>query len=171
MQPGNQSTASTTMRSLIPALLLVGAVCGLGWYAYSDWVTGPEKSARPGHIPSNPANPDGSPAIAPTAPGDGVHLDSLLARNEFDAAVAHYEFLQTQASDAAATEARTRILSHASRLIEARRFSQAEQLLQPFLLITFRDVEARTLLAAAFQGQQDLHAAIDQLYEARGKNQ
>jgi clan AA aspartic protease (TIGR02281 family) len=65
-------------------------------------------------------------------------------------------------------DARARILAHARQLIEGLRFSLAEQLLQGFLVTAYRDVEARILLAAAYRGQEDFQAAIDQLYEARG---
>ncbi|HED19223.1 MAG TPA: hypothetical protein ENI74_06945 [Gammaproteobacteria bacterium] len=41
-------------------------------------------------------------------------------------------------------------------------------LLQLFLVTDYRDVEARILLAAAYQGQDNFRSAIDALYEARG---
>jgi clan AA aspartic protease (TIGR02281 family) len=91
-----------------------------------------------------------------------------LQRNEFDAVVERYESLQVQAGDVALADARTQILSHARRLIAERRFNLAERLLQRFLVAAYRDVEARILLAEVYLGEEDFHAAIDQLYEARG---
>ncbi len=157
------------MRKLILGLLIFMAGCGLGWYAYNYWGTDPGQSAQPGSLtPANPVNPDETAVFSPTAPGHMDNLVNLLERNEFEAVLQRYESLQAHASDAAVADARTKILSHANLLIEDRRFSLAEQLLQHFLVAAYRDVEARILLAAAYHGQQDLHAAIDQLYEARG---
>ena len=157
------------MRKLIVGLLIFMAGWGLAWYTYHHWGTDPLQSAQPViPVPSKPVNPEAAAVFIPTAPGHGDDLASLLQRNEFDAALEHYESLQVQAGDAAVADARTRILSHARRLIENRRFSMAEQLLQRFLVTAYRDVEARILLAAAYRGQQDFIVAIDQLYEARG---
>ncbi|MGB5443250.1 MAG: retropepsin-like aspartic protease [Gammaproteobacteria bacterium] len=116
----------------------------------------------------NPVNPDEAAVFSATAPDHLGSLVNLLERNEFEALQERYESLQVQASEAVVADARTKILSHASRLIEDRRFSLAEQLLKHFLVAAYRDVEARTLLAAAYHGQQDFNAAIEQLYEARG---
>lgn len=66
-----------------------------------------------------------------------------------------------------AADTRTQILVYARRLNAERRFGLAEQLLQAFLVAAYRDVEARVLLAEAFRGQNDFHAAIDHYYEAR----
>ena len=157
------------MRKLILGLLIFMAGCGLGWYAYNYWGTDPGQSAQPDSlIPSSPVDLDETAVFSPAAPAQPGKLVDLLARNEFEAVVARYELLQAEASDTAAADARTGILSHASLLIEERRFSLAERLLQQFLVAAYRDVEARILLAAAYHGQQDFHAAIDQLYEARG---
>jgi clan AA aspartic protease (TIGR02281 family) len=157
------------MRKLTVGLLIFMAGWGLGWYTYNYWGTAPLPSALP-VIPaaSEPVTPEAAAVFIPAAPDPGDNLASLLQHNDFEAALEHYESLQLQAGDAAVAEARTRILSHARLLIENRRFSEAEQLLQYFLVAAYRDVEARILLAAAYRGQQDLYAAIDQLYEARG---
>jgi len=95
-------------------------------------------------------------------------ISSLLQRDEFEAAVARYETLQFQPDDMATAEARNKILSHASQLVAESRFSLAERLLQRFLVATFRDAEARMLLASVYLGELEVDAAIDQLYEARG---
>ncbi|MEN8107499.1 MAG: TIGR02281 family clan AA aspartic protease [Pseudomonadota bacterium] len=158
------------MRKLTIGLLIFMAGWGLGWYTYHHWGTDPIQSAPP-VIPaaSKPVNPEEVAAVVtPTASGPVDDMVNLLQRNDFDAVLERYESLQLQAGEAAVADARTQILSHARRLIEDRRFSLAEQLLQRFLVAAYRDVEARVLLAAAYRGQQDFHAAIDQLYEARG---
>ena len=113
--------------------------------------------------------PDETPLVStPMASGHADDMASLLQRNDFDAVMGHYELLQLQASDTAVADARVKILMHARQLIEGHHFSLAEQSLQRFLITAYRDVEARILLAAAYEGQQDFHAAIDQLFEAKG---
>ena len=69
-------------------------------------------------------------------------IATLLQRNDFDAVMERYELLQGQASDTAVANARVQILALARQLIEGRRFSLAEQLLQRFLVTAYRDVEA-----------------------------
>ena len=157
------------MRKLIVGLLIFMAGWGLGWYTYNHWGADPIQSAQPViPVPSAPLILETTAVFTPTAPGQGDKLANLLQRNEFEAVLEHYESLQVQAGDVAVADARTQILSHARLLIADRRFSLAEQLLQLFLVTAYRDVEARILLAAAYRGQEDFHAAIDQLYEARG---
>lgn len=157
------------MHKLVVGLLIFIAGWGLGWYMYSHLDTDPVQSAQPViPVPSKPVNPEAAAVLAPTVPAHGDALASLLQRNEFEAVLERYESLQVQADDMAVAAARTQILSHASLLIEKRRFSEADQLLQRFLVAAYRDVEARILLAAAYRGQEDFYAAIDQLYEARG---
>ena len=95
-------------------------------------------------------------------------MTRLLQRKDVAAVMERYESLQRQADEIVLAAARTQILAHARRLIAERQFTQAEQLLQGFLVAAYRDVEARVLLAEAYQGQDDFRTAIDQLYEARG---
>ena len=157
------------MRKLIIGLLIFMAGWGLGWFTYNHWGAGPIQSAQPViPVPYQPVNPETTAVFTPAAPGQGDKLAKLLQRNEIEAVIAHYEALQLQAGDAVVADARTQILAHARQLIADRRFSLAEQLLQHFLVIAYRDVEARVLLAAAYRGQEDFRTAIDQLYEARG---
>jgi clan AA aspartic protease (TIGR02281 family) len=157
------------MRKLIVGLLIFMAGWGLGWFTYNHWGAGPMQSARPViPVPYQPVNPETTAVFMPTTPGQGDKLAKLLQRNEIEAVMAHYEALQLQADDAVMADARTQILAHARQLIADRRLSLAEQLLQHFLVIAYRDVEARVLLAAAYRGQEDFRTAIDQLYEARG---
>jgi clan AA aspartic protease (TIGR02281 family) len=157
------------MRNLTVGLLIFLAGWGLGWYTYQHLGPGPDPSAQ-SVIPaaSIPASPAAEAVFIPTLPGQDDDLASLLHRNEFEAVLERYESLQDQADDAAVAAARTQILAHANQLVEDRRFTEAEQLLQRFLVAAYRDVEARVLLAAAYRGQDDFSAAIDQLYEARG---
>jgi clan AA aspartic protease (TIGR02281 family) len=157
------------MHKLAVGVLIFITGWGLGWYTYHHWGTDPVPSAQPAiPVPSEPVNPEAATVLPPTAPGYGDDMASLLQRNEFEALLERYESLQVQSDDTAVADARTRILSHARLLIENRRFNVAEQLLQRFLVAAYRDVEARILLAAAYRGQEDYYAAIDQLYEARG---
>ena len=65
--------------------------------------------------------------------------------------------------------ARGQLLEYARRLIGHADYSSVTRLLQLYLQIDYRDVEARSLLADALRGQNDLHAAIGQLYEAKGQ--
>jgi clan AA aspartic protease (TIGR02281 family) len=157
-----------TMVKFTVGLLIFMAGWGLGWYSYHHWGAGPQSSIQP-VVPaaSIPVHPEASAVITPP-PGHGDDLTRLLQRNDFAAVMERYESLQRQAGDAAVADARTQILAYARRLIGERRFTLAEQLLQQFLVAAYRDVEARVLLAEAFQGQDDVLAAIDQLYEARG---
>jgi clan AA aspartic protease (TIGR02281 family) len=160
----------STVRKLTVGLLIFIAGWGLGWYSYHYWDTDPSQSAQPAIlVPSNPVNPEESAAgLTPPVRGHGDDIVTLLQRNEVDAALERYESLQVQAGDTAVEDARTQILSHARLLIADRRFSLGEELLQRFLVADYRDVDARILLAEAYRGQEDLHAAIDQLYEAKG---
>lgn len=157
------------MRNLVAGLLVLVTGWGLGWYTYQHLGTDPDPSAQ-SLIPaaSKPAGPEAEAVFTPTLPGQEDDLASRLQRNEFEAALERYESLQDQADDAAVAAARMQILVHASQLIEDHRFTEAEQLLQGLLVAAYRDVEARILLAAAYRGQQEISAAIDQLYEARG---
>jgi len=158
------------MHKLAVGLLVFIAGWGAGWFAHNYRDAGLVTSVQPLlPAPSKSVNP-GEPAIdpAPTAAGRVGNIEDLLQRNEFEAVLERYESLQVQADDIAVADARTQILSHARLLIADRRFSLAEQLLQLFLVAAYRDVEARILLAVAYHGQEDFHAAIDQLYEARG---
>jgi len=158
------------MHKLTVGLLIFTAGWGLGWYTHTQWGADPVQSARPLiPAPSKPVNPEGPAAdFTPAVPGPVDGIASLLQRNEFEVAVERYESLQVQAGDVVVAEARTQILSYARRLMAERRFGQAEQLLQRFLIAAYRDVEARILLAAVHRGQDDVYAAIDQLYEASG---
>jgi clan AA aspartic protease (TIGR02281 family) len=143
---------------------------GLSRFTYNYPDKMPLHSAQPViNTPSISVNPEHSS----TKPVSTEHvqvddISSLLQRDEFEAAVARYETLQFQPDDMTAADARNKILSHVSQLIAESRFDLAEQLLLRFLVATFRDVEARMLLASVYLGELNFDAAIDELYEARG---
>jgi len=151
------------MYKLTVGLLIFMAGWGFGWVAQNHWGADPIQSAQPViPAPSKPVNSEEPAAdFTLTAPG---HVDNIVNLLLLEG----YESLQVQAGDEAVADARTQILAHARLLIADRRFSVAEKLLQLFLVAAYRDVEARILLAAAYHGQEDFDAAIDQLYEARG---
>jgi clan AA aspartic protease (TIGR02281 family) len=158
------------MRKLAFGLLLLAAGWLLGWLTFHYLNLEPQWSVRPSAtaIPA-PARPEAETgSAASTGPGETVDTALLLQRNEFPAVLEHYETLQAMGDEAAVTHARARILAYARQLIVEQRFSLAEQLLQGFLVAAYRDVEARVLMAEVYEGQQDLLAAIDTLYEARG---
>jgi len=158
------------MRKLVVGVLILLAGWGLGWV--TSRYPGPDQQppAKPAvSIAPHPDIPEHRDAVdAESDPLQGAGMATLLQRNAYRAALEHYESLEVQADDAAVAHARAQILAHARRLIVERRFDLAQQLLQRFLVAAYRDVEARILLAQVYQGQQDLLAAIDKLYEARG---
>jgi len=159
------------MRKFILGLLIFTAGWGLGWYTHSLMDTDPGQSGQPANttLPAAIA-PEKAAAVSvpPAVPDHAGSITGLLMHNAFDAAVAHYEALQAQADDAAVADAGNRILSHARQLVADGHPGLAEQLLQRFLVATYRDVDARVLLAEVYLDQGDTLAAIDQLYEARG---
>jgi clan AA aspartic protease (TIGR02281 family) len=158
------------VRKLIAGLLIFMAGWGLSWYTYNYSSSDQLQSAQP-IIPAPIKSIDSDQSatgFTSTASGYVGDIVSLLQHYEFEAAVERYESLQVQLGDEVAAEARAQILSHVRQLIAESRFGLAEQLLQRFLVAAYRDVEARILLAEVYLGEQDFHAAIDQLYEVRG---
>jgi len=158
------------MRAVIIGILIFLTGWGLGWYSFHQRDTEPDPAERPFiRAPARPVSPEpDTVGSVETAPAVTNGMTRLLRRQDYEAAVERYESLQGQAGDAATAEARAQILSYARQLINERHFSLAEPLLQRFLVAAYRDVEACILLAEAYQGQDDLLAAINQLYEARG---
>jgi len=158
------------MYKVTVGLLIFMTGWGLGWFSHIHWETEPVLSALPvTPTLSKPFTSDEPAAdFLPTASSQTNDMLSLLQNDEFSAVLEQYDSLQAQADEVAVADTRTQILSHARQLITERRFSSAEQLLQIFLVAAYRDVEARVLLAEAHHGQEDLNAAIDQLYETKG---
>ncbi len=158
------------MRKFGVGLLIFITGWGLGWYAHHLRGTDPGRSAQSvNQVLPNAVSPEKAAAvITPVVTGHAESMEGLLARSAFDAVLERYEALQAQADEAAVADARNRILSHARQLVAESQFSLAEQLLQRFLVATYRDVDARVLLAEAYLARGDSLAALDQLYEARG---
>jgi clan AA aspartic protease (TIGR02281 family) len=153
---------------LVPALL-TGWV--LGWYSRDLRVPEPRVPRVPVRIMPSPATgvaqSYGNVTAAPPERNDTVR--QLLESKAFARAVEHYEALQAQADNTAVQRARGQLLAHASRLTAQADYRSAIQLLQLYLQVDYRDVEARMLLAEAYRGENDLRAAIEQLYEAKGQ--
>ena len=155
---------------LTALLLTLIAGLALGWYAHEQWGTGPVEhpvSATPLVAPVTEA---GAPSTVSELAPDGQleSVTQLLARNAWLEAVERYESLQALADSRVIQQARAEILMHAQQLVKAQDFVAAEQLLQRFLVASYRDSEAHLLLAEAYIGQQDYLTAIEQLFEARG---
>jgi len=158
------------MRKLSVGLVIFMAGWILSWLTYHSPGKDPLASAQPViNTPVKSVRSDPSATgISSTKLAQEDSIESLLQQNAFEAAVEQLESLQLESDDSAAAETRTKILSHARKLLAQSRFSEAAQLLQRLLVAAFRDVEARTLLAEVYLGEQNVMAAIDQLYEARG---
>ena len=144
---------------------------GLGWYSRDRWAPEPLVSRVPARIvPSLPAGaPKSADHVAAARPERNDAIRQLLESKAFARAMERYEALQAQADDAAVQRARVLLLEHAGRLIAQADYRSAIQLLQLYLQVDYRDVESRMLLADAYRGEQDLRAAIEQLYEAKGQ--
>ena len=158
------------MRKLSLGLLIFIAGVSLGWFAQRDASNRPPETDSP--VTRVPAPAPLQEAAAPrrVAPGGRVvdYLAPLLADNAFEAALQHFDVLQRGGDEAAVERAREQILSRARELLGANRASEAERLLELYLLAQHLDVEARMLLADAYAGRNAFRAAIDALYEARG---
>jgi clan AA aspartic protease (TIGR02281 family) len=158
------------MYKLITVLLSLVAGMVLGWYAHEHWGVAALKQAVP-ELPGVAPPLDSRQPASDNGPVKTGHSDSvsvLLERNAYAAAVERYESSQSLADTAGMQQARDAILLHAQQRVKSRDYAAAARLLQRFLLASYRDVDARLLLADAFYGQQDYQAAIEQLYEARG---
>ena len=161
------------MRTRTAGLLVLSLITGwgLGWVSRDRW--GPEPQADRVASAVIPAASSGVPL--PSSPVEVERADrgdaflQLLESKAYARAVERYETLQAQADDATVQRARGQLLEYARRLIGHADYSSATRLLQLYLQIDYRDVEARSLLAGALRGQNDLHAAIGQLYEAKGQ--
>jgi clan AA aspartic protease (TIGR02281 family) len=151
-------------------LLFLTAGLVLGWTAHERWGARPVQQTESG-FPTVISLQDSEQPV--TAPGqDSVEpVDSvarLLQDGAYAAAVERYESLQALADEVGMQQSREAILSYVQQRIQAQDFAAATQLLQGFLLASYRDADARLLLAEVYYGQQDYQAAIEQLYKARG---
>ncbi len=144
---------------------------GLGWYSRDRWGSEPQAPSAP--LSLQQSAPTGVPksaypvAAARAEPNDNI--GRLLDSKAFTLAMERYEALQAQADDAAVQRATDQLLAHARKLIGQADYRSAMQLLQLYLQVAYRDVEARLLLADAYRGEKDLHAAIEELYAAKGQ--
>lgn len=100
--------------------------------------------------------------------GPLVVMNQLLEKNNFQNAFEHFDVLQEKANDTIVQQARNIIISRALHLINAADYRLAKQLLNRYLLSSFRDVEARLLLAKIDLIEKDYLSAINMLYEAKG---
>lgn len=151
-------------------LLFLTAGLVLGWTAHDRWGARHVQQTESG-FPTVISLQDSEQPV--TAPGqDSVEpVDSvaqLLQDGAYAAAVERYESLQALADEVGMQQSREAILSYVQQRIQAQDFAAATQLLQGFLLASYRDADARLLLAEVYYGQQDYQAAIEQLYKARG---
>ena len=153
---------------LVLALL---AGWGLGWYIRDRWEPEaqlPSAPARP--MPSSAAGvPERADDIRASGPESRDDIERLLERKEFVRALESYEALQAQADESTIQRVRNQLLAHARQLSERADPPSAIQLLQLYLQISYRDAEARMLLADAYRSNKDLRLAIEQLYGARGE--
>ncbi len=157
------------MRKLTVGLLIFISGWSLSWITNNYFNKDPLPVKQPVITNSSKSvnSMQSATGITSTVPANEENIDSLLQRNEFEAAVGRYESFQDQLDDMGAADARTKILTHARLLVTQSRLSLAELLLQRFLVAAMRDVEARILLAEVYVGEQNFDVAIDQMYEAR----
>ena len=158
------------MYKLTTLLLTLAAGLVLGWFAHDRWNVAPEQHVEPAVPPVSPSLAAGPPATsrAPVADGRADSVTQLLQRHAYPEVVARYETFLELTDTAGMQQARAAILLHAQGLVKAEEYAAAIQLLQGFLVASYRDTEARLLLAEAYYGQQDYRAAIGQLYETKG---
>lgn len=154
------------MYKLITLLLFLAAGLVLGWTAHERWGARPVQLAASGFRAVIPLQDGEQPAAAHVESVDSVVR--LLQDGAYATAVERYESSQALADEAGMRQAREAILSYAQQRIQAQDFAAAAQLLQGLLLASYRDADARLLLAEMYYGQQDYQAAIEQLYKARG---
>jgi len=156
------------MYKLITLSLVTGLV--LGWFAHERWDADPVQQTE-SQTPSDIALQD-SELPAMVSQPDSVGLvdgtSQLLQDGANTAAVDRYESCQALADEACMQQARDAVLLLAQQQIQAGDYVAAAQALQRFLLASYRDVDARLLLAEISYRQQDFRDAIEQLYEARG---
>jgi clan AA aspartic protease (TIGR02281 family) len=151
-------------------LLFLTAGLVLGWTAHERWGARPVQQTESG-FPTVISLQDSEQPVTAHGPDSVEPVDSvarLLQDGAYAAAVERYESLQALADEVGMQQSREAILSYVQQRIQAQDFAAATQLLQGFLLASYRDADARLLLAEVYYGQQDYQAAIEQLYKARG---
>ena len=153
---------TTLMLTLLAGLLL-------GWFAHKHWGAATSKQAVSEYPALMPAyeNRQSSTRDDLSVISQGNTVPALPQRDTLAAAVERYEISQTRADSAGMQQARDAVLLYAQQQIKAGDYVAVVQWLQRFLQASYRDVEARLLLADVFYRQQDYHDAIAQLYEAK----
>jgi clan AA aspartic protease (TIGR02281 family) len=153
---------TTLLLTLLAGLLL-------GWFAHKHWgavTTSQAVSEYPALAPAyENRQPSTQDSLAIISPGNTV--STLPQRDTLAAAVERYELSQARADSAAMQQARDAVLLYAQQRIRAGDYVAAVEWLQRFLQASYRDVDARLLLAEVFYRQQDYRDAIAQLYEAK----
>ena len=158
------------MHRFIIGLMIFATGWGLARLMYSSSDSDPHKSVQPAvPVPSIAIDSDQSATgFTQTESGHVGDIADLLQRYEFEAALERYGIFLAEEEDETVAAVQAQILSFARQLIAQRHTDLAAQLLHRFLLTSHRDAEARILLAEAYLNEENIHAAIDQFYEARG---
>lgn len=161
------------MHKLISILIPLATGLISGWFAHALYNSGSvQQNASSSYSTPHTEQPaTGTITLTnisnqPTDLLDSITL--LLQRNAYMKVIERYESLQASSDHSLIQQARTRILEHAQQQLKARNFVAAMQLLQGFLVASYRDSDARMLLADTYLGQEDYLTAIEQLYELRG---
>jgi len=157
------------MHKLISLLLPLFLGLVIGWFAHQYQNNKSVKQvAAPDASLITPISPSAQTMLADLQSREQLSVVQLLKRHDYQAALERYEALQGLTDSTLMNQARAEILLHAQKRLKAHDFVSAVQLLQGFLLASYRDSEARLLLAEAYVGQGDYLIAIEQIYEARG---
>ena len=154
---------------LFTLLLTLLAGLLLGWFAHEYRGAATSGQAAPDYPAVVPAYEGRQPPARDSlaVPGQGHTVAALAQHDTLALAVERYEISQVRADAAAMQQARDSVLRYAQQGIRAGDYVAVAQWLQRFLLASYRDVDARLLLADVFYRQQDYPGAIEQLYEAK----
>ena len=158
------------MRNLTLVLFVFTAGAVLGWYAH-ERLTPSEPAALTTGAPAARnliATPPARKINSPPQADWKTRLDDALRGGDYTAALDTYETLSERGDEDALQTARTQILAHAAWLLAGQRDRSAQQLLEAFLALSYRDVEGQTLLADAYLAEGSFRSAIEHYYLAKG---
>lgn len=158
------------MQKLFIILTPLAAGLILGWFAHALYKNEPlqqQAALLPSAVHSEVSSTTSTVKRHPSADVFKL-IGQLLQRSAYFEVIEQYELLQTSNDASQIEQARNQILKHAQQLVNAGNYVAASQLLQHFLVASYRDSEARMLLAETYSKQQDYLAAIEQLFELRG---
>lgn len=153
--------------TLLLTVFITGSL--LGWFAHQRFTQPPVASVPPGTPLATPAT-----AVPPAEPGRTRPLDlpsqlsQLLQSGAHTEALDVYAAIADQYDEQTQEAARSQVLAHASSLIAARQYITAQQLLEAYLLLAYRDVDAYILLAETGLAGNEWRRAIDLYYDAKG---